>query len=142
MEADEYVNYELLDSVVDFVENPTLSNVFKNIYNNTLESIKFCEEQRTERTRIKEESKQIIEQLHIQRDFLMSYLDKTFDERKCQFDHFFKALDKAVEANNPQLMAMCLNSISTLALSSPFRPLIEAQKQYAELAAGKGKLDF
>lgn len=142
MEADEYVNYELVDSVVDFVENPSLLNVFKNIYNNTLESIKFCEEQKTERARIKEESKQIIEQLHIQRDFLISYLDKTFDERKSQFDYYFKALDKAVEANNPQLMAMCLNSISTLALSSPFRPLIEAQKQYAELAAGKGKLDF
>ena len=142
MEADEYVDYELMDSTLDFIDNPDVVNVFKNLYNNTLESIKFCEEQRTERTRIKEESQQKIERIHAQRDILISYLNKTFDERKNQFDHYFEALDKAIEANNPQLMAMCLNSISTLALSSPFRPLIEAQKQYAELAAGNGKLDF
>lgn len=142
MKADEYVDYELIDSTLDFVENPDVTNVFKNIYNNTLESIKFCEEQRTERERIKAESKHKIEQLHAQRDFLLNYLDKTFDERKSQFDNYFKALDKAIEANNPQMMAMCLNSISNLALSCPFRPLIEAQKQYSQLAAGKGILDF
>lgn len=142
MKADEYVDYELIDSTLDFVENPDVTNVFKNIYNNTLESIKFCEEQRTERARIKADSEQKIEQLHAQRDFLLKYLDRTFDERKNQFDNYFRALDKAIEANNPQMMALCLNNISTLALSCPFRPLIEAQKQYSELAAGNGILDF
>lgn len=142
MKADEYVDYELMDSTLDFVANPDVTNVFKNIYNNTLESIKFCEEQRTKRARIKADSKQKIEQLHAQRDFLLNYLNKTFDERKTQFDNYFKALDKAIEANNPQMMALCLNNISNLALSCPFRPLIEAQKQYSELAAGNGLLDF
>lgn len=142
MEADEYVDYELMDSVTDFIESPDLVTVFKNIYNNTLESIKFCEEQKTERVKIEEESKQRIERIHAQRDFLITYLEKTFDERKQQFDHYFIALDKAIDRNDPQMMAMCLNSISSLALSSPFRPLIEAQKQYIQLAEGKGKLDF
>ena len=72
----------------------------------------------------------------------MVYLNRTFDERKYQFEQYFKALDKAIESNSIEMMGMCLQNINNLALSSPFRPLLEAQKYYKELASGKGKLDF
>ncbi len=140
--ADEYVDYDIVDSVVEFAQDPTIAGVFKNIYSKTLETMQFCEEQKTERARIKAHSEEVISQINSQKELLMHYLNRTFDERKNQFDLYFKALDKAIEANNPQMMALCLQNINSLALISPFRPLIEAQQHYKELASGNGKLDF
>lgn len=141
-DVNEYVDYDIVDSAVNYITEPTVAGVFKNVYSKTLETMQFCEEQKTEREAIKARSKEVISQINAQKDILIHYLDKTFDERKSQFDYYFKSLDKAIELNNPQMMAMCLQNINSLALSNPFRPLIEAQQHYKELAAGNGKLDF
>lgn len=142
MTADESFAKSLMDSVKTFAKNPDMVGVFSNLYNNTMETIKFCEMQETERTKIREESKRRIAQINSQRDFILTYLDKTFDERRYQFKRYFDTLDCAIQQNNPQLMATCLQNISTLSTSSPFRPLIEAQQEYKEIAAGKKLLDF
>lgn len=141
-DENEYVDYELVAETTSSVVNPTPYGAIKAIVSKGLETVQFCEAQKTEREKIKAHSKEVIAQINAQKEFLMQYLDKTFDDRKLQFDSYFKALDKAIEANNPQMMAMCLQNINNLALSSPFRPLLEAQQHYKELASGKGKLDF
>ena len=140
--ADQLNTASLNNSLLQVAQNPEMLNALSNVYNNTLETIRFCEQQKTQRQIITTQSNERIAEINKQRDFLLGYLDKTFDERKYQFSKYFEALDKAMAKNDIQQMALCLNGISSLASSSPFRPLLEAQQYYREVAAGKRKLDF
>ena len=140
--ADQLNTASLNNSLLQVAQNPEMLNALSNVYNNTLETMRFCEQQKTQRKIITTRSNERIAEINKQRDFLLGYLEKTFDERKYQFSKYFDALDKAMEKNDIQQMAMCLNGISSLATSSPFRPLLEAQQYYKEVAAGKRKLDF
>lgn len=153
MENEEYSDYEIVssnlnttDDIIDHtfavIAEPSVVNALTTVYRKTLEAMEYCEEQKTARKIIEARSNETIAHINVQRDFLMEYLNRTFDERKTQFDYYFKALDKAIETNSIEMMGLCLQNINNLALSSPFRPLIEAQQHYKELAAGKGKLDF
>lgn len=140
--SDESTTGDIIEHTLEIIREPTVANALTTVYRKTLETMAYCEEQQTARKIIETRSNETIAQINAQRDFLMEYLNRTFDERKYQFDHYFKALDKAIEANSIEMMSMCLQNINNLALSSPFRPLLEAQRYYRELAEGKGKLDF
>ena len=140
--ADQLNNESLNNSLKQVAQNPAMLNAFTTVYKNTMETIRFCEQQKTTRTEIRAKSKERIAVINQQRDFLLSYLEKTFDERKFQFSEYFKLLDKAMAKNDVQQMAMCLNGISSLATSSPFKPLLEAQKELKEIESGKKTFDF
>lgn len=153
MDNDNYSEYEIvsssvnttndiIDHTIEVITEPTVVHALTTLYRKTLETMEYCEEQKTVRKIIDAKSNETIAQINAQRDFLMMYLNRTFDERKYQFEQYFKALDKAIESHSIEMMGMCLQNINNLALSSPFRPLLEAQKYYKELASGKGKLDF
>lgn len=106
----------------------------------TLDTIKFCEAQETKRTGIIERANVQIEQIRAQKEFLMSYLEKTFDERHSIFSKEFEVLDKALETGNTAIMAQCLNSITALAQSSPFKALTDAD--FSSLQSGEMLLDI
>jgi len=106
----------------------------------TLDTIKFCEAQETKRTEIVENANVQIEQIRAQKEFLMNYLEKTFDERRSIFSKEFEVLDKALETGNTAIMAQCLNSITALAQSSPFKALTDAD--FSSLQSGEMILDI
>ena len=66
------------------------------------EVVKFCELQETERARIESERQRALAIIDAQKQFLITYLDRTFDERKEQFNCFFKIVDDALAKNNIQ----------------------------------------
>lgn len=85
--------------------------------------IKFCEIQETKRTGIELQMQQALKRIDAQKIILMTYLEKTFDERKLLFAQYFRIVDDALAKNNMQSLAIGLKSITDLAASSPFKNL-------------------
>ena len=67
---------------------------------------------------------------------MKDYLDKTFDERSAIFAEQFKALDKAMNADNTEAIGMVLNSINSLAAQSPFKALADINQVQQNLTDG------
>jgi len=84
---------------------------------------KFREAQKTKRTAIEAEKDVALARLQAQKELLLEYLDKTFDERKLNFQKYFDVIDDALVKGNTKQLAMGLNSINELAQSSPFKDL-------------------
>lgn len=100
-------------------------DTLKQLGENAIEAVKYCEEQETERERIRAQRDREIEIIRAQRDMIMAYLDKTFDERRMIFNKQFDVLDKAISKGDTQLVSMTLENINQLAASSPFKALAD-----------------
>lgn len=104
--------------------NPTQAAlVLKELINMAGEVSKFTEVQKTKRKEIEAERDMYISKINAQKEVMLAYLDKTFDERKENFDKLFQLVDHALATNNTQALAMGLDSINQLAASSPFKDL-------------------
>lgn len=86
-------------------------------------NIKEIAVQRTEQERIREQSRQEVERIHAFRDVMLDYLDRSFDERRENFQQLFARLDKAIETENVELARVTLDAVVHLADSSPFKAL-------------------
>lgn len=67
-----------------------------------------------------------IEIIHVQRDFLLTALDRTFDERRENFRRLFDNLDSALISDREDAGAQVselLTAITELAQTSPFKDL-------------------
>lgn len=80
-----------------------------------------AEQERTKREMIANWREVSSEKIAAQKQFLMQYLDKTFEERKENFSQFFNALDKGIESGNIEIVNAALNGIVDLAKSSPLK---------------------
>ena len=78
--------------------------------------------------------KEAIAKINAQRDLLMAYLDRSFDERAENFRALFNVVDKAMSSGNNDQLALALNSITEIAKSNPF-------KELANLASVRTALD-
>lgn len=82
------------------------------------------EQSRREEIRAWERSQ--LEIIHVQRDFLLTALDKTFDERGENFRRLFDQLDVALVSDGDNAAAQVadlLEAITDLAKTSPFKDL-------------------
>jgi hypothetical protein len=89
------------------------------------DAVKFCEVQKTKREEIRANRDIRIRQLETQRDIIMRYLERSFDERKYLFEEQFKVVDHALQTGNTQELAISLQCINDLAKSSPFKALTD-----------------
>jgi ribonucleotide reductase alpha subunit len=85
--------------------------------------LKIAEQEKTKRCEIDAWEKEAIAKINAQRDLLMAYLDRSFDERAENFRALFNVVDSAIASNNNQQLALTLNSITEIAKSSPFKDL-------------------
>jgi hypothetical protein len=83
------------------------------------------ETEKTKRADIIADKEVKIEAIRSQRDFFMSYLQKTFDERADNFSEIFKVIDTALENGNIQQLALSLDSLNKLAAESPFKVIAD-----------------
>lgn len=92
---------------------------------------KFTEQQKTVRKDIEAKRDSDIARIQAQKEIIMIYLEKSFDERKENFSKLFQVIDHAIANNNIQQLAMGLDSINQLAASSPFKALatLESTKE-------------
>lgn len=100
------------------------------------ETMRFCEEQKTIRTEIRANAAVEITKINTMADMVRDYLKRSFDERAGLFDNYFSVLDKALERGDNMLVAQTLQSINSLAASSPFKDLADINKVSALLAEG------
>lgn len=96
--------------------------------------LKVAEEEQTKRRNIEAWEKETITKINAQRDLLMAYLDRSFDERAKNFHALFAVVDNAIASGNNEQLALTLNSITEIAKSSPFKDL-------ANLASVRAALD-
>ncbi|PHJ58828.1 hypothetical protein VF14_06980 [Nostoc linckia z18] len=96
--------------------------------------LKVAEEEQTNRRNIEAWEKETITKINAQRDLLMAYLDRSFDERAKNFHALFAVVDNAIASGNNEQLALTLNSITEIAKSSPF-------KELANLASVRAALD-
>ncbi|MDE6460612.1 MAG: hypothetical protein K2K52_07275 [Paramuribaculum sp.] len=100
------------------------------------ETMRFCEEQKTIRTEIRANAAVEITKINAMADMVRDYLKRSFDERAGLFDNYFSVLDKALESGDNTLAVQTLQSINSLAASSPFKDLADIGKVSTMLAEG------
>lgn len=81
------------------------------------------EQEQTKRREIEAWEKEAISKINAQRELLMAYLDRSFDERAENFRALFAVVDSAIASGNNEQLALTLNSITEIAKSSPFKDL-------------------
>ncbi len=116
-------------AVINNISNPQIAlESVKHYITTAGEVIKFCEIQETKRTEIESHKQQALAYIDMQKQILMTYLNKTFDERKEIFSQYFKVVDDALQKGNMDELVIGLNNINRLATSSPFKNLENVQK--------------
>lgn len=123
----------------------TSSDIFKvlvTLVEGAVEVAKFEEAQITVRTDISARRDIALAQIENQKNILLAYLDKSFDERKDNFEKLFSVVDHALEANNMEELGLGLQSIIKLAESSPFKDLASIDATAAALGDPDHEWDF
>ncbi len=82
-----------------------------------------AEEECTKRRKIDAWEKIAVAKIDAQRDLLMAYLARSFDERAENFRSLFCVVDQSITTGNNDQLALALNSIIEIAKSSPFKEL-------------------
>ena len=98
------------------------------------EYLKIAEEEKTKRREIEAWEKMTLAEIKAKRDFLVGYLERSFDERAQNFQSLFQAVDQAMSSGDNQQLGLALHAIVELAKSSPFKDL-------ADLSTVKAALD-
>lgn len=96
--------------------------------------VEISETEQTKRRAIEAWERTTLETIQAKRDFLIGYLERSFDERAMNFQALFQVVDRAITDGDNQQLALTLNAITELAKSSPFKDL-------ADLSAVQGALD-
>ncbi|WP_228565208.1 hypothetical protein [Myxococcus sp. AB036A] len=121
------------------VKNPTpgLAEVLEGL-KTVAECVRDIQKEKTEQVRIQMTAQVDVERIHANRDVLLDYLDRSFDERKENFRQLFARLDTAIASNNTELTGAVLDSVLKLADSSPFKALRDVAAT-REALSEKGK---
>jgi hypothetical protein len=104
--------------------------------------LKIAEEEKTKRRQIEADEKVMLAAIKAKRDFLITYLEKSFDERAKNFQALFDVVDHAIDTGNNQQLALGLDTITKLAQSSPFKDLANLASVQAALNDPDHKWEF
>ena len=111
-----------LQKIKDFtLPNLNLAESLQQMVSAYTEYLAIAEQERTKRRNIEAWEKESITRINAQRDLLMSYLDRSFDERAENFRALFGVVDNALISGDNEQLALALNSITEIAKSSPFK---------------------
>lgn len=113
-----------------------VTTAIKEMVQQANETIRFCEEQETARTEIRAKAAVEISKINAMADMVRDYLKRSFDERSGLFDNYFSVLDKALAKGDNTLVAQTVQSINSLAASSPFKDLADINKVTSILSEG------
>lgn len=106
---------------------------FKQLVDAYSEYQRVVQEERTKRREIAAYEKTVLAEIEQQRDIMMQFLDRSFNERAENFRDFFALADQAISMGNSDQLASVLISIVDLAKVSPFKDLADLAKVEAAL---------
>jgi ribonucleotide reductase alpha subunit len=90
-----------------------------------LECKRIIETETTKRREIEAWEKTKLAEIQAQRDLLIGYLERSFDERSQNFKSLFQLADQALANGDNQQLVLTLDSIINLAKDSPFKDLVD-----------------
>jgi hypothetical protein len=118
------------DRVMSFgekvLDSPAAVGKLVEAIHTTADAVRVIATSTIERERIRADAAQAVERIHSVRDVLLTYLDRSFDERRENFSRLFDTLDKALEAGQLDAVAKTLDAVVALAAESPFKALADA----------------
>lgn len=93
-----------------------------------------AQQERTKRREIEAWEKATLAEIQMKRDSLISYLERSFDEREKNFQALFQSVDQAIASGDNQQLGLVLHAIVELAKSNPFKNLADLSTVQAALA--------
>lgn len=81
------------------------------------------QEEGTKRARIEAQRQVLLADIATKRDIILTYLERSFDERQANFTSLFGQLEAACAGGRSDEIALLLGAITTLASKSPFADL-------------------
>lgn len=106
------------------------------------DTIRYAEEQETRREEIRAIRDTQIAEINAMRDCVQRYLERTFDERSAIFAKQFEIVDVAIRAGDNEMLVNTLNSINSLAASSPFKNLADLNDVRKSLTSSNTEWDI
>lgn len=106
------------------------------------DTVKYVADQETKQEEIRAQRDVAIAKINATTACIKEYLDKTFDERSAIFAKQFECVDVALRTGNNEMLAMSLNSINSLAASSPFKNLADINQVQQALGDGETEWDI
>lgn len=110
-----------------------LAECLNELISTYVEYQKVAQEERTKRRDIEAWEKATIAKINAQRDLLILYLDRSFDERANNFSALFRVVDRAIDIGDNELLTATLNRITEIAKSSPLQELTNLESVKAAL---------
>jgi hypothetical protein len=92
-----------------------------------------AEQEQTKRRGIEAWEKATIAQIQRDRDVMIKYLERSFDERSENFRFLFSKVDEAIAEGDTNQLTLALHSITEIAKSSPFKELADLTSVRAAL---------
>lgn len=94
---------------------------------NTYRSLR--EQEKTKRVAIEQEAKVAIEHIRAETEVIKDYFEKTYKERRQNFDQLFALLDKALDKGDEAAMQATLSGIIEITRQSPLRDAVNVLDQ-------------
>jgi len=123
-----------------FTDPKAVANALAALTEVANDTVKYVAEQETKQEEIRAQRDVAIAKINATTACIKEYLDKTFDERSNIFAKQFECVDVALRTGNNEMLAMSLNSINSLAASSPFKNL--ADIDHVQQALGDGDTEW
>ena len=106
------------------------------------DTVKYVGDQETKQEEIRAKRDVAIAQINATSACIKEYLEKTFDERSAIFAKQFECVDAALREGNTEMLAITLNSINSLAASSPFKNLADINQVQQALSDSDTEWDI
>lgn len=114
-------------------------NTLKNVAE---ETVRYSIEQETRREEIRAMRDVAIARIQAIQQCIQTYMEKTFDERSAIFAKQFECVDAALKSGDNDMLALSLNSINSLAASSPFKNLADINQVQKSLSSSDTEWDI
>lgn len=99
-------------------------------------------EEKTKREGIAAWERVTLEKIKSQRKLLLSFIDRSFEERARNFEYLFSLADQAIASQNNKELSLVLEKITELAKTSPFQDLTDVSSVQAALSNPDHKWQF
>ena len=150
IDADDSFNksLEILEDAVSFIYNGGPINsedvveALRILCETAQDTIKYAVEQETKREEIRAMRDTAIARISTIRESIQTYLERTFDERSAIFAKQFDVVDTALKSGDNEMLVKSLDSINSLAASTPFKNLADFNRVQKSLVSSDTEWDI
>ena len=122
IEISQFINEEVKKNCINII-----NQIYDKSLNNYKNSKKTEQIEQTKREYIREAARVKLAEIEAKREVFITFLEKSFDERKELIKEYFERLDIAINEGDIQKMSLILYNITDLSKSSPFKALADIE---------------